>query len=287
MATKWSLVAPTLGLVLSTALLIPFVGEALVDACSANSCASLHSGVYGEFLGVPLPVLGAVGYAVAVVLFLTSPLYSVLLMTLVCGFELFLVWQMVHLQQTHCAVCWANAAIVVTCVVVAILRLRHCTGVWPRWGGWYLGLVPFGILAVFFSLAEPLRARFQGTDLSALSHLGEGPTPQSGVLEVFTSFGCPRCRDVHSVLKAISKSQPDARFVFRDLILPGRSESRLAALVAKASSVGVQAERCLEVRGQLHDGGPQHWALLYEALLARGSNPTATSSSPCRSACAA
>lgn len=104
------------------------IGAAPACVGGGEGCATVQSSPYSSLMGVPVPVLGLVGYAgIAVSAALrgavgaTLGLFVALLGTLFSGY---LTWLELFVIEAICQWCVASAALMVVALALAALRVR-------------------------------------------------------------------------------------------------------------------------------------------------------------------
>ena len=100
-----------------------------ICAAGGEGCQTVQASRYAELIGVPVPVLGLVGYAgllLAAVLRRESGAYLGLLLSLVGAlFSAYLTYLEVFVIGALCQWCVASAAIMVLSLAGAVLRVRR------------------------------------------------------------------------------------------------------------------------------------------------------------------
>lgn len=225
------------GLGVSSALVADYVFE-VGTFCSANDpCAEVAASPYGEVLGVPLAVIGIVGFAVVLGVSLVPTRWAATVVRILAvaaglaGLALLVVqWTVLHQVCPYCVV--ADLSAVGLGVIAALTRpfVDRPAGLWLWvglfawvWAGMIAGLGPIGWEAAHLPTAAPEPVR---------SHWVSGRITMVQV----TDFDCPACQQAHPIVRDWRRRHPDVRFVLLVAPIPGHMEAWPAA-VAYAAAV--------------------------------------------------
>jgi len=225
------------GLGVSSALVADYVFE-VGTFCSANDpCAEVAASPYGEVLGVPLAVVGIVGFALVLAVSLVPTRWAaaatraLAVVAGLAGLGL-LVIQVAVLRQL-CPYCVVADLSAVGLGVVALLTKPFAdrpAGLWLWVGifGWiwaalFAGLGPIAWEAAHLptSAPEPVRAHWVSGKITMVQ---------------VTDFDCPACQRTHPIVRDWRRRHPDVRFVLLVAPIPGHMEAWPAA-VAYAAAV--------------------------------------------------
>jgi protein-disulfide isomerase len=218
------------GLGVSSALVADYVFE-VGSFCSPNDpCAEVAASDYGEVLGVPLAVVGIIGFAVLLALSLVPTRWAavaVRALAVVAGLAglTLLVIQLAVLRQVcpYCVVADLSAVGLGIVAVVTRPFAEPPTGVWLwvgvlgwLWAGLIVGLAPIAWEAAHLPVAapEPIRAHWASGKITMVQ---------------VTDFDCPSCQRAHPIVVDWRRQHPDVRFVLLVAPIPGHHDAWPAA----------------------------------------------------------
>lgn len=225
-----SMIPVVAGLAASAMLVVNYVRPASVFCVEGGGCDSLKHTVFAMPLGVPLPLVGLVGFAAIGAWSLVAGRRA-RLVQLVLSAGAGLVGVMLVVLQVllgHlCPYCLVADLSALLLLVVSALRLRDTDDVgWPVRAG--------GGGAMALAAGVPLIAGFHVNTTPQVIHDEIGRTPKGEVTIVdFVNFECPFCRMTHSEIEPILESHRErVRLVRRQVPLQMHPHARDAARAA-------------------------------------------------------
>lgn len=235
------------GLAVSSALVADHVFEVGAFCGFDDPCRAVASSAYGEVVGVPLSVIGVVGFAGLFALTLVPARWAVGLLRILsavaglAGLAL-LVIQFAVLRQT-CPLCLVvDTGSVALAVVLLVRRPAPVGGAWLAarvfgwsWAGLAAGLAPLFWAAAHLPAAAPEQVR---------AHWVSGKITMVAV----SDFDCPHCQHAAPIVDAWLQKHPEVRFV--RLVCPMTSvfnswPPALAYLAAVRQGKGEEMARAL------------------------------------------
>jgi uncharacterized membrane protein/predicted DsbA family dithiol-disulfide isomerase len=219
------------GLAASTALLVDSLHSSPVYCSYEMGCAEVLASPYARPLGVPLPVVGVLAFAVLFGLSLFPPrrgwLFPVLALAAgAAGLGLILV-QVLVLEQV-CPLCLivdlSAVALAGAQLLSGRMRLEGALPAWVRWGWLGLGAGVLGVMAALGVLGPWIQN--QPAPEQVRAHWVEGKV---NVVEV-ADFDCPHCRKMHGVLTQLLRMKGDSMHLVRIVApMPSHADARHAA----------------------------------------------------------
>jgi hypothetical protein len=225
------------GLGVSSALVADYVFEVGSFCSGDDPCAEVAASPYGEVLGVPLAVVGIVGFALVLAISLVPTRRAAMAtraLAVVAGLAglTLLVIQVAVLRQLcpYCVVADLSAVGLGVVAVVTRLAAVPPVGLWYWvgilgwvWAGMIAGLGPIAWEAAHLPSAapEPVRAHWVSGKVTMVQ---------------VTDFDCPACQRTHPIVGDWRRRHPDVRFVLLVAPIPGHMEAWPAA-VAYAAAV--------------------------------------------------
>jgi uncharacterized membrane protein/protein-disulfide isomerase len=231
--------AALLGLALSVALLIDTLGPTSRLCGFDSGCGQVQTSAFAHVLGVPLPLIGAAGFAAVFALTLVTGRRAALALGVLVGAAgaagLALLALQVFVIGQLCPYC---VAVDVLAVVAAAShlgwnRLRAAPTPDPSRRWWLAGAA----VAVALPLAWGLVEAPTGAPAEVTAHWQPGKV---NVVEV-ADFRCPHCRRMHRLLHEVVRGQEDrVHLVLVTVPMPSHPETRPAVL----------AHRCAAAQGR-------------------------------------
>jgi protein-disulfide isomerase len=231
-----SLLPVLTALVASAALYVDYRGQAPVFCQEGGGCDALRHTAIASPLGVPLPLLGLVGFlALGVVTLLAGGRARIAQLVLSVGAAL--VGIVLLLAQVHfhalCPFCVVADSSAIACAVAAAARLRLGLHEWPPWPAFVAGAA--GLLAavlVPLVAGASIRAGTLATPQVIRDEMAATPRGEVTLVD-FVDFECPFCRMTHAELQPLVREHPGkVRLVRRQVPLASHSHAHDAARAA-------------------------------------------------------
>ena len=190
------LVLSALGIALSLYLTYLYYSKAMAAFCTAGSgCDTVRESSYSAILGVPVALLGVIGYSLVFALSLTSKgrdRWLLLYLTSLAGFvfSVYLTYIEIFVIHAICFYCVISAVIITAILVILLLKRPLQAPAFSSSKLITLSVVVLGVVLFgsFFLQSNELSARSNNTfQVGLAKHLGAmGAT-------MYGSFECPHC----------------------------------------------------------------------------------------------